>query len=71
MQRRLVKTIRATQVTSVGHRMPEPVLSVSERQSLADVADRYGEVIALRSAGLSPSEISRLAFVKWRRATGS
>lgn len=68
MQRRLVKTIRATQVTSVGNYVPEPVLSHSELQALALVVDRYGDELALRGAGLSPSEISRLAFVKWRRA---
>lgn len=64
-QSRLVKTIRATQVSSVDLGHPENWLSDDEQQSLREVTARNQQEIALRSAGLNPVEISHLMFAKW------
>jgi len=65
MAQRLVKTIRATQVRSIGQPTGSQQLSASEMERLASVADRFQDVIALRRAGLTPQQIHRLEFVRW------
>ncbi|CAN5766131.1 hypothetical protein BH23CHL2_BH23CHL2_23200 [soil metagenome] len=60
-----MKTIRATQVSSIDLGHPENWLSDDEQQSLLELSVRNQQEIALRSAGLNPDESNHLSFVKW------
>jgi hypothetical protein len=68
MAQRLVKTIQATQVRSIGRTQDAAELSVEEVSRLTSIAERHRADITLRRAGLSPREIGSLEFVRWRVA---
>ena len=66
MQPRLVKTIRATLITRIDVYESQSSLTEDERKSLGFVAENLGSELPLRQAGLSPAEIRRLQFLRWR-----
>jgi hypothetical protein len=65
MSRRLVKTIRATQVGVDSEPWSGAQLSAGEKVRLASVIERHQSLIELRQAGISAAQAERLEFLRW------
>jgi hypothetical protein len=65
MSRRLVKTIRATQVGVDGDPWSGARLSDAEKARLGSIHTRHRSTVELRQAGISPLQAERLEFLRW------